>query len=91
MPLEPLRPRRDFYGLAEIAAALYIKRKKVAKWYRKGRLPKPTDVLATGPIWSAEAIDAFLNPPLKPIRDVLPRLSVERGGISFTKPPRTTD
>jgi hypothetical protein len=85
-------PRRDFYGLAEIATALYVKRKKVAKWYRKGRLPKPTDILATGPIWSAEAIDAFLHPPLKPLRDVLPRLSAERGGIRFAvPPPRDTD
>jgi hypothetical protein len=82
---------RDFYGLAEIATAIYVKRKKVAKWYRKGRLPEPTDVLATGPIWSAEAIDAFLHPPPLSLRDVLPRFSAERGSISFTMPPRLTD
>ena len=81
---------REFYGLAEIATALYVKRKKVAKWYRKGWLPEPTDVLATGPIWSAADIDAFLHPVLKPIWDLLPRISAERGGINFTKPPRTT-
>lgn len=92
----PLHPKeigfasRKVYGLAEVAGIIGVKRKKVRRWIDKGRVPAPTDLLATGPVWLAETIEPWLRKYLTPValRDVLPRFAAQRGGIKFQMPPR---
>jgi predicted DNA-binding transcriptional regulator AlpA len=94
----PLRPKeivfapRKVYGLAEVAGIVGVKRKKIRRWIDKDRLPAPTDWLADGPVWLAEAIEPWLRKYLTPVavRDALRRFTVERGGIQFQSPPRVT-
>lgn len=50
-----------FYGISEIADELDERRQTVAQWYRRGKLPKPTEVLAMGPVWTGKAIAPFLR------------------------------
>lgn len=47
-------------GTAEVAAVLGWKRSRVAVSYSRGQLPTPLAVLACGPIWRREDIDAFI-------------------------------
>jgi hypothetical protein len=50
-----------FYGISEIADELDERRQTVAQWYRRGKLPEPTEVLAMGPVWTGKAIAPFLR------------------------------
>jgi len=48
------------YGVAEIAMALGVDRRKVAMWRTRGKLPPPTQVLSTGPVWTAADIEPWI-------------------------------
>jgi predicted DNA-binding transcriptional regulator AlpA len=48
-------------GIYEIAREVGAKRQTVAQWYKRGRLPEPTDTLSTGPVWSRDAIQGWLS------------------------------
>lgn len=50
----------SLYGISEIAAALGKSRGLVAQWYKRGKLPEPTQRLAMGPVWSADAIEPWI-------------------------------
>jgi hypothetical protein len=54
---------RTLYGLAEIAEEIGAKRGTVTQWYRRGSrgLPRPTAVLACGPVWSSRRIEPWLE------------------------------
>lgn len=49
------------YGIAEIAAAIGAKSNTVAAWYRRGKLPTPSAVLAMGPVWTGARIDRWIE------------------------------
>lgn len=49
------------YGLAEIAAALDVSRKRVGMWRVRGQLPPPDAVLASGPVWLASTIEPWMD------------------------------
>ncbi|MGE5552811.1 MAG: helix-turn-helix transcriptional regulator [Betaproteobacteria bacterium] len=55
------RPWRTMLGISEIAEEVGAKRQTVAQWYRRGKLPQPTEVLAAGPVWTREAIQPWLD------------------------------
>jgi predicted DNA-binding transcriptional regulator AlpA len=44
-------------GAREVAALLKVSRPRVTELLRTGSLPKPAEVLASGPVWSLAAID----------------------------------
>lgn len=48
------------YGIQEIADELKAKPGTVAQWFRRGKLPQPTQVLAMGPVWTDRRIRPFL-------------------------------
>ena len=52
---------RKLLGMAEIAEELEAKPTTVAQWYRRGKLPPPTEILALGPVWSREDIGDFIE------------------------------
>jgi hypothetical protein len=51
----------SLYGIAEIARAIRRSRYLVAQWHRRGKLPPPTEVLAMGPVWTAEDIEPWIG------------------------------
>jgi hypothetical protein len=53
--------RRKLYGIKEIADEIDQRRQTVAQWYRREKLPPPTEVLSMGPVWTAEAIKQFIR------------------------------
>lgn len=53
------------YGIAEIAAALDQRPQTVAQWYRRGKLPPPSAVLAMGPVWTGTKIEAWIESRLR--------------------------
>jgi hypothetical protein len=56
-------PRRRFYGIAEIAEALGVDRQLVTVWRRRSShgLPAPDEELASGPLWAAETVEAWIQ------------------------------
>lgn len=48
------------YGITEIARELGIPSNTVKQWHRRGKLPKPSAVLAMGPVWSARVVEPWL-------------------------------
>ncbi len=55
---------RDFppmLGASELAVLLSVSRQRVHELRASGRLPKPVEVLASGPIWSKPTIEAFVK------------------------------
>ena len=57
------QPRRDFYGIAEIADALDLSRQLVTVWRRRRShgLPEPDAELSSGPIWRGETIEPWID------------------------------
>jgi hypothetical protein len=49
------------YGVNEIAQAIGVSRWLVAQWRRRGKLPKPDQMLSTGPIWHAGTIEPWIR------------------------------
>jgi hypothetical protein len=56
-------PRRRFYGIAEIAEAVGVDRQLVTVWRRRSShgLPPPDEELASGPLWAATSIEAWIH------------------------------
>ncbi|WUH98450.1 hypothetical protein OHR68_33870 [Spirillospora sp. NBC_00431] len=56
-------PRRDFYGIAEIADAIGVNRQLVTAWRRRRShgMPDPDAELAAGPLWRGESIEAWIE------------------------------
>lgn len=48
------------YGPIEIAQALGVTRQAVWNWRARGKMPEPTAVLTSGPVWSAEVIEPWI-------------------------------
>ncbi len=48
------------YGMSEIARELGVTRKVIGIWRVRGKLPEPTEVLATGPVWKPEDIEWWI-------------------------------
>ncbi|MFL6141794.1 MAG: helix-turn-helix transcriptional regulator [Labedaea sp.] len=57
------QPRRNFYGIAEIADALGLSRQLVTVWRRRRShgIPEPTAELSSGPIWRGETIEPWID------------------------------
>ena len=53
----PIYP--ELVGVTEAAAILGVTKQRVSTMYRADRLPSPVEVLAAGPVWTADAIEAF--------------------------------
>jgi predicted DNA-binding transcriptional regulator AlpA len=51
---------RKVYGIKEIAQALGERRQTVSVWHQRGKLPTPTEVLSTGPVWLSGAIEPWI-------------------------------
>lgn len=49
------------YGLTEIAQAVGAKPRTVSMWLARGKLPEPTARLAMGPVWTAQAIEGWID------------------------------
>lgn len=56
-------PRRDFYGIAEIADAIGVNRQLVTAWRRRRShgMPEPDAELAAGPLWRGESIEPWIE------------------------------
>ncbi|MDT8912340.1 hypothetical protein [Amycolatopsis sp. PS_44_ISF1] len=63
MTPEGRAPRREYYGLAEIADALGLARQLVTVWRRRRShgIPDPTCELASGPIWRGAEIEPWID------------------------------
>lgn len=48
-------------GVREVAAILNWEPAKVSTYYRRGKLPKPIEVLASGPVWYAFQIEGYME------------------------------
>ena len=51
---------RRLYGVKEIAEALGERRQTVSVWHQRRKLPPPTDVLSTGPVWLSDVIEPWI-------------------------------
>ena len=49
------------YGIREIADELGVSRELISQWYRRGKLPPPTAVLAATPVWTGRRIERWLE------------------------------
>jgi len=49
------------YGIREIADEVKARPETVAQWYRRGKLPTPTQRLAMGPVWTERRIRPFIE------------------------------
>lgn len=58
-PRGPGRLQGEFMGVKEVAEALGWSKAKVSEYHRRGKLPAPAFVIAAGPVWEAEDIDAY--------------------------------
>lgn len=56
------------YGLTEIARATGWDRRTLSVWVARGKMPPPTQRLASGPIWDAAVIDPWIKSHLAPDR-----------------------
>jgi transposase-like protein len=56
-------PRRQYYGIAEIADALGVDRQLVTVWRRRlsRGMPPPDEELAAGPLWTAPSIEPWIE------------------------------
>ncbi len=54
---------RRFYGIAEIADALGVDRQLVTVWRRRSShgMPIPDEELSSGPLWTAETIEPWIE------------------------------
>src|SRR5438067_1569327 len=78
-------PERRVYGVAEIAQAVGISRDLAAQWHRRGKLPPPTDRLATGPVWTRDAIVGNRRGPRPSVRQAVRDLSPPDVGVEFPR------
>ena len=63
MSSEPSRPRRRYYGIAEIADAVGVDRQLVTMWRRRSShgMPDPDEELSSGPVWDGIRIEPWIN------------------------------
>ncbi len=53
---------RRVFGLVEIAEAIGQGNAQIVRvWYARGKLPPPTETLASGPIWLREDIESWID------------------------------
>lgn len=59
-------------GIAEIGALVDVKPQTVAQWYKRGKLPKPYERLACGPVWERSVIETWWGPDPAPAKKAPP-------------------
>jgi predicted DNA-binding transcriptional regulator AlpA len=50
---------QELLGTAEVAKLLGVERPRIGKWAAQGKMPKPVAVLAMGPVYSRDDIEAM--------------------------------
>jgi hypothetical protein len=49
------------YGIYELAEAIGAKPATVSQWYKRGKLPEPSEVLKMGPVWTEARVRKWIK------------------------------